>query len=226
MRRRFETNPPTDYFESKFSTGLFDAAALYAAAATADIASMQDEISLDPYLRFLALMTAYQNGDYIDEIWVTASEQRLAAKQGLWFETMAWDNDDLFSECHYSGQFAFVDPNALVYCAEATIDHLLLADPAIYTRYVDILEDLLLREVPPERVDAAADATEAAILPILARDGVSAAMVRLVEENPEAIDPAEAQRDVSAKLADLRDSYRSRHAELLARIAAYRGASL
>lgn len=225
MRRRFETNPPADYFESKFSTGLFDAAALYSTAAAADIAAMQDEVSLDPYLRFLALMTAYQNGDYIDEIWVTASEQRLGAEQGLWFETMAWDNDDLFSECHYSGQFAFVDPNALVYCAEATIDHVLLGDPAIYNRYVDILEDLLLRQVPPERFDVAADATEAAILPMLSRDGVSAAMVRLIEDNPEAVEPAEAQRDVSAKLADLRNLYRSRHAELLARIATYRGAA-
>ncbi len=224
MRRRFETNPPADYFESKFSTGEFDAAELYASAASS-LANLEEQIDLDRYLRFLALMTAYQNGDYIDEIWVAASEQRLSGDTvGLWFETMAWDNDDLFSECHYSGQFAFVDPNELVYCAEATIDHFLLADPVIYNRYVDSLEDVLEQWVPPDRFDEAANATEASILPLLAKEGVSAAMVRLVADNPAAIDPLEAQRDVSAKLETLRGQYRARHAMLLQRIEAYRGA--
>ena len=138
---------------------------------------------------------------------------------------MAWDNDDLFSDCHYEGRFAFVDPNDLVYCAEATIDHALLADPVVYSRYVDILEDVLRNRVPPERFDAATEATAGEILPILARDGVSAALVRLVEDNPGAVDPAEAQRDVSAKLEALRGLYRSRHGVLLERIGVYRGAN-
>ena len=223
MRRRFETNPPADYFESKFSTGAFDAPGIYSAAVS-EPATLDEHLSIEQYLRFLALMTAYQNGDYIDEIWLAASEQRVVGDSaGLWFETMAWDNDDLFSECHYEGRFAFEDPKGLVYCAEATIDHALLADPVLYSRYVDILEDVLRNRVPPERFDAATEATAAEILPILERDGVSAALVRLIEDNPAAADPAEAKRDVSAKLEALRGLYRSRHAVLLERIDAYRG---
>tara|TARA_R110002096_G_scaffold171490_4_gene344465 strand:+ start:84288 stop:86246 length:1959 start_codon:yes stop_codon:yes gene_type:complete len=225
MRRRFETNPPADYFESKYTTGFFDAPGTYSAAVS-EPATLHEHLNIEQYLRFLALMTAYQNGDYIDEIWVAASEQRVVGDSaGLWFETMAWDNDDLFSDCHYEGRFAFVDPNDLVYCAEATIDHALLADPVVYSRYVDILEDVLRNRVPPERFDAATEATAGEILPILARDGVSAALVRLVEDNPGAVDPAEAQRDVSAKLEALRGLYRSRHGVLLERIGVYRGAN-
>ena len=223
MRRRFNSNPPDDYFESKYSSGVYDAAAVYDDAAAGE--ELAEYIDLDQYLRFLALMTAYQNGDYIDEIWVVASEQGLAGgAPGLWFSMMAWDNDDLFSECHYSGNNAFVDSNGLIYCAEAAIDQFLLGNPTMYAHYVDVLEDVLLRQVPPERFDAAVATTELAIMPVLSKPGVSAAMVRLVNDNPAAVDPAEAKRDVAASLAQLRDAYRSRHALLLQRIAAYRGA--
>ncbi len=223
MRRRFNSNPPDDYFESKYSSGEYDAATIYDTAA-AD-ANLAEHIDLDQYLRFLALMTAYQNGDYIDEIWVVASEQGLAGgTPGLWFVMMAWDNDDLFSECHYSENHAFSDSYGLVYCAEATIDHFLLGDPILYAHYVDVLEDVLLRQVPPERFDTAVAATELAIMPVLARPGVSAAMVRLVNDNPGAVDPTEAARDVGASLDGLRNAYRARHALLLERIATYRGA--
>lgn len=224
MRRRFTTNPPEDFFENKFDTGGFDAAKLYAEVLE-DSSLMRERIDISQYLRFLALMTAYQNGDYIDEIWVVASEQRVPSDEpGLWFETMAWDNDDLFSECHYSGQFAFEDPNELVYCAEAAIDRTLLADPVLYDQYVDSLEQVLEELVTPERFDAAVLATEEAIMPILSRPGVSAAMVRLVADNPNATDPEEAKRDVAAKLDGLSAAYRARHAVLLQRIATYRGA--
>lgn len=224
MRRRFNTNPPEDFFESKFDTGVFGAAEQYAVA-TSDMSLLSKQVDLQQYLGFLALMTAYQNGDYIDEIWVTASEQRSADDTAnLWFETMAWDNDDLFSECHYTGKFAFEDDNELVYCAEAAIDHFLLSDAMVYSRYVDTLENLLLTQVTPERFEAALEATEEAIMPILSKPGVSAAMVRLVEDNPAAIDPDEAKREVMSKLENLRTLYRERHAGLLERIATYRGA--
>ncbi len=223
MRRRFNSNPPDDYFESKYSSGEYDAAAVYDSASAG--ANLTEYIDLEEYLRFLALMTAYQNGDYIDEIWVVASEQGLAGgTTGLWFQMMAWDNDDLFSECHYSGNHAFTDSYGLIYCAEAAIDHFLLGDPMMYAHYVDVLEDVLLRKVPPERFDVAVAATELAIMPLLSRPGVSAAMVRLVNDNPGAADPVEAARDVAASLVGLSDAYRARHTLLLERIAAYRGA--
>ncbi|MCP4448067.1 MAG: hypothetical protein GY811_22440 [Myxococcales bacterium] len=223
MRRRFNTNPPEDFFESKFDSGVFDAADLYARASS-NVTLLAEQIDVEQYLRFLALMTAYQNGDFIDEIWVTASEQRLSDDTaGLWFETMAWDNDDLFSECHYNGRFAFADSNELVYCAEAAIDYSLLGDAEVYAHYVDVLE-AVLQEVTPERFDAAVGNTEQAIMPILSRPGVSAAMVRLVADNPEAIEPGEAQRDVAVKLGELSSQYRARHAVLLERISSYREA--
>ncbi len=223
MRRRFISSPPEEFFESKFDTGEFDAETMYGAASS-DKTSLAEQIDLEQYLHFLALMTAYQNGDYIDEIWVVASEQRLADDTAsLWFETMAWDNDDLFSECHYTGRFAFVDENELVYCAEAAIDSALLSDPILYSRYVDVLESVLEEHVTPDRFDAAVDATEVAIMPILSKAGVSAAMVRLIADNPGAIDPEEAKRDVAAKLESLRSQYRQRHSLLLDRISAYRG---
>ncbi len=215
MRRNFNGD---DSLESTYDSEKYDAIGIYDDATTT-LEGLAEHIDLEQYLRHLALMTAYRNGDYVDEVWVRASEQGLGSGQlGLWFEFMAWDNDDLFSACHSGGSNAYSDPNGLAYCAEASLDWLLLGDAEMYARYVDVLEELLLNLVPPERFDAAANATEQAIMPLLSRLGVSAAMVQLDD------DPVQAKQDVTASLAELRGAYRSRHALLLQRISAYRDA--
>ena len=135
---------------------------------------------------------------------------------------MGWDVDDVFSLCHHEGQFAFDDPNQLVYCAEAPIDQLLFADPHLYARYVDSLEELLVDFLTVERFGEALDRTAADLLPFFERSEICGAMVELLAANPAAIEPAEARRDIEAALAALAQTYGARRELLLERIAAYR----
>jgi hypothetical protein len=229
LRRRFA--PPDDRVEVEKSIG--DPAA--AAGAWTDfqaslvglggeelLAAASERIELDQYLTWLAMMSAFGNGDYVDEVWLTATEAR-AAGGGLrdHWEFTAWDNDDLFSNCHYSGNHAVPDPNQLAYCAEGNIDEVLLVDPMMYARYVDRLDELLSR-LTPERLQDALDRTGAELLPWFERPEICAAMTELVQDNPGASDPAEAQRDLREHLAALRDQYESRRTLLFDRIEAYR----
>lgn len=220
MRRRFDV--PDDLFEVKYTEGDSSPEASYARVIEG-AARLEDHLDLEQYLRFLATMSAFKNGDYIDEIWIRGTETlNVNAMVDSYFSMMAWDNDDLFSECHYSGQHAFVDPHELAYCAEADIDARLLSDPIMYERFVDILEKLLTDDLTPERFDQALQATSTAIMPFLDRPGLSAALVRLVDDNPAAVDPQEAKRDVREHLDSLASSYRARRDLLLARIQSYR----
>jgi hypothetical protein len=225
MRRRYTGSGPsfaTTFMETKYGDPTLGLDALYKSVST-DLAAMPQHMDVDQYLRFLALMTAYQNGDHVDEIFVTGVEQTPpGGPPSTWFSITAWDNDDLFSDCHNSGSFAYADPNELVYCAEADTDYMLMADPEMYARYVDILEDLLLNRVTPADFEAAVQNTSDALMPLLAKPGISAAMVEMLEDNPAAADPDVAQADVQAHLDELVANYTARHALLLERIDTYR----
>lgn len=210
-------------FEVKYGSETDPFYSLYENASE-DLGVVDEVIDLDQYLRFLALMTAYRNGDHIDEIFMTAVEQ--ASPDGpptSWFTMSGWDNDDLFSDCHFGGVNAFDDRNGLIYCAESSLDHMLMSDPVMYDRYVDTLETLLLDEVPPARFDEALDVTEAALLPFLADPAIAEAMIEIQWDNPGASDPAIAQQDVQEHLDEMSALYAARHQLLLDRIAIYRG---
>ncbi len=233
MRRSF--NKPNTYFEVKYAADGDDAAAITAFAdfyaglaglAGAELAlALGARLDLDSYLRWVALMTAYENGDYVDEMLVMSADQLEDGILVDWFEPMGWDNDDLFSPCHYDGTVAVSDDYELVYCAESELDHLMFVDPVIYARYVDILEELLTEQVTSARFDAAVEYTAARILPYFERADICAAMTRFIAANPGATDPVEAQRDIRARLDELKSNYAARRELLLERITTYRGGS-
>jgi hypothetical protein len=231
MRRRFD--PPEDRMEVEKTGGSADAAIAAWEEFLSGLGDLEgdeleaaaaERLDLDRYLDWLALMTSLGNGDYVDEVWMTASDALGddGAVRPHWAVT-GWDCDDLFDTCHYAGSYAFVDPNELFYCSEGRIDQVLLGDPVLYARAVDELETLL-EEVTPDVLQAALDATAAGLLPYFERADICAAMGELLDDNPGAIDPEEAQRDIREHLELLHDSYAARRATLLDRIAAYRAA--
>ncbi len=225
LRRRDDA--PGDHMEVEKSRGDPAAASgawntfeqsLTAYAGDELLAAAGERIDLDRYFAWLALMTALENGDYIDEVLVTATDARSAAGDVPEYWTFtAWDNDDLFSTCHHGGQFAIMDPNQLLYCVEADIDKLLLADPVVYARYAQVMGELLDR-LTPDRMQAALDATGAALLPYFERPEICAAMTELVSANPGASEPAEAQRDLREHLDLLHDDYETRRVLLRNRL--------
>ena len=231
LRRRIA--PPDDYVEVKWARNGDNQAAIdamdgfiteiSALSGTQLEAAMEARIDVDQYLTFIAAQTIWHNGDYVDEaFYVSTDTLDATGTAGDFYETMGWDADDLFSDCHYGGNYAFVDPNQIAYCAEAAIDLVILGDALMYGRYVDKVEELLLTRLTIADFSAALETTRADILPWFARADICAAMVRLLQENPGAIDPAVAQADISWSIDNLDNAFASRHALLLARIAAYR----
>lgn len=232
LRRRF--SPPDDYVEVKWARNDDDQAAIDAMNAFiaslegltgADLeAALAARIDVDQYLTFIATQTIWRNGDYVDEaFYVSTDTLDATGVADDFFETMGWDADDLFSGCHYGGDHAFVDSNQIAYCAEATIDHIILGDALLYDRYVDKVEQLLTSGLTIADFSAALEQTRADILPWFERADICAASVKLLEANPGATDPEVAQADISNAIDNLDAAFTNRHALLLSRIATYRG---
>jgi len=234
LRRRFNAGDDRTLAEVKYSrSGDVDAVAAFDALLT-DIAglagaeleaALQDRLDLDGYLRMLAFNSLLHNGDNVDEVWLMSSD-RLRADGGVgdWFTFMAWDPDDVFAGCHYSGNLAFPDAFAISYCAEAELDDLILGDPVLYRRYATALEELML-DVTGERFRAELDVTRDALLQYMRRPGIAAAMVKLIEANPDAADPEVAEAEVLGALDSLQSAFEQRAALLRSRLDDYWEAS-
>ena len=185
-------------------------------------AAVEEQLDLERYLRWIALMSAFQNGDFVDELIFVSTEQW--GDDGMikdWYEPMGWDNDDLFSECHFNGKNAIEDPYGLLYCVESPFDHLIFRDPHIYGRYVDVLTEVLTERASPSIFLEAVGRTTSDIIPLLQRAEIVAAMTELIESDPEAVDPDVAMATVDLALNDLSNRYSTRNQQMLDRIAAY-----
>lgn len=225
LRRRFD--PPDDYVEVEKARGEPAAAKdawnrfqkrLESLSGDDLLAAAEERIDLDGYLTWVALMTALRNGDYVDELLLTATDARAAGGEVReHWDFSGWDNDDLFTDCHYGGGHSMVDPNQLLYCVEGNLDEILLADPVVYARYVERLSDVLTW-LTPERMQEALDRTGAELLPFFERPEICQAMTELVDDNPGADQPAEAQRDIREHLDLTRDEYETRRTLLEGRI--------
>ena len=110
--------------------------------------ALSARLDLDGYLRWLAVMTFFQNGDYVDEVFFYASDEA-----GAWyFRNFGWDCDDLFAPCHGAGEHAMADPHELLYCLEGNLDRALFVAPDIYARFVELLRGLMADELATDRV--------------------------------------------------------------------------
>ena len=183
-------------------------------------------MDLDAYLRWLAFNTTIQSGDYIDELWLFATDSLAADGTTVGrFGVIGWDPDDMRTPCHYSGAFAVVDPWGLLYCTESVLDHAIFDAPAVYGRYVEVLDDVLDGVLSAEAVAETLATVADQVLPWLESSAITAAMVELVARTPKAVDPAVAASEVRLALDVLEDNLAARRETLQKRIAAYRAAS-
>lgn len=230
IRRRFD--PGESPSELKYpSTGTIDgpAGAAYFALAKAGgdfagealLAEMNRRMDFDQFLRILAFQTLMGNGDYVDEMIFYSTEAVRNGEKLEWFQVMAWDMDDLFSACHHSGKHAMEDPHEILYCAEGNIEKAVMIDPAVYARFVWLLEELMNERITADVVDSGLDQTAAALLPFFDDPAVCKAMTVLIKSNPEAVDPAVAKADILAHMDTLRGQYAARRDKLATRIKAY-----
>lgn len=152
-------------------------------ASADDIAKLEQRLDLDHYLTWIALAVLLQNGDYVDEVFFEGALE--AGASDPYYRILAWDPDDLWSECHRHGNAAIPDEHGIMYCVEADIDHVLFADPVVYDRFVTILEGLL-DVYTIERLTAEMAIVRDDLFAAVGDDATAAAMLELVAEHAEA----------------------------------------
>lgn len=185
------------------------------------LAWLEQAMDLDQYLGWIALMSALESGDFIDEVYFVSSEVTGPdASPADYFSVSAWDQDDIFSSCHKDGINAIVDPHGLLNCVEGRLDHAIFDAPAIYKRYAKALAQTVAW-LDQATFDAAVHASEDRVLEILVRDEARAAMVELLADEPGAIAYEVAEEQVLARGAELRKRFAKRRDLLIQRLADY-----
>ncbi|KIG17327.1 hypothetical protein DB30_03384 [Enhygromyxa salina] len=183
---------------------------------------LEASMDLEQYLRWIALMSLLESGDYVDEVYFMSTD--VTGEPGMtrdYFSISTWDQDDIFSPCHNNGDFAIQDPHELLYCSEGRLDYAIFAEPAVYDRFVDTLEQTL-EWLDQARFNAATELSVDALLARLGGEPARAAMIELLSENPDAIGFGVVEDEVQAKAGALQAAYAARRALVAERIAAYR----
>ena len=129
------------------------------------LTSLDDSLDVTGYLRWLALMTWVESGDYVDELWLFASNESGRHR----FKVHAWDPDDSFESCHHGGVDAIKD-FAFLYCAEGAIDRVLLRNEAMLHRYIDNINYVLRYGLTEHELRGVVDYQEREIRRLMVKD--------------------------------------------------------
>ncbi len=173
------------------------------------VAFLEEHLQLDAYLRWLAVNSLLENGDFIDEAFFAGS----AEGSGERFRVSAWDNDDLWSACHAEGLRAIVDRCGLTYCTEAEVDQALLRSEDVYRRYRRALEEVLAT-LTPEHLTGVMEGVQTELFGVLDTDETAAAGLEMVRDNP-ALATVDAQRlDITLTMMRMLEVTENRRAVL------------
>lgn len=164
---------------------------------------LSERLNLSQYLTWIAGNTLIHNGDYIDEVWLYALDGQDMKGDRRWhYQVIAWDMDDLFSECHYGGRYAVDVLEGLLYCTESILDHAIFGNKSVQNLYISVLKSVLSQVHDDHIIQWQARIQEG--LSILLQDPqVSAAMIELQRIDPQASSPQVAQRLVNNLLDEL-----------------------
>lgn len=193
------------------------------AALTGDplIAALRNQLDLDQYLRYLGSQSIFRSGDYIDELFLSGAEQ--ADGRGAITETyrfMAWDPEG-YTTCHGGGALAYMDANNMAYCAEARLDHKILADPKVYALFVAKIETALNTTLTRERMLGAVTEIKNTLQSWLTVPEICAAMTELKSINAGSADCAVARTVIQQRADAIMAGYDARRTYLQMQLAAY-----
>lgn len=169
--------------------------------------ALRRRLDYDQYLRWLAVNSALENGDYVDEVFFYDGAPAPGDHEAPWFSVMAWDYDDIFEPCHVGGPIA----EPLLFCAESALDRPVRDDPAVRAVYAEVLSALLDGPLSEAAYAALLEASLAELGPLLADPEVGAVMF------PGEVDAVAAAR---AHAAELRERAAARRAALRRLLAA------
>ena len=175
-------------------------------------------IDLEGYLRWMALMTWVESGDYVDELWLYASNENDGKHR---FKVHAWDPDDSFESCHHGGEDAIVGLGNLLYCAEGAIDRVLVRSESMRAHYIKILNELLRDRLNERALREIVDAQEGQIRRLLNDDDTALGLLELREIEPSIDSATEAVSEIIGSLRYYRDVINFRRRSLLRDAEAY-----
>jgi hypothetical protein len=136
------------------------------------LSELQRRMMYDQYLLLVAYNSVMANGDNIDEVYFydrSAPPNRPEAVSPF-FSVMAWDQDEIFRNCHTPAPLA----EPLTNCSESGLERLMVRNPSIHALYVTQLRRLLEGPASAESVDRVVSRAAAELGVYLARPGVSA----------------------------------------------------
>ncbi len=153
------------------------------------------------YLRWLAVNSLLENGDYIDEVYFYDGAPRPASTpgDGPFFRPLAWDYDDIFKNCHTPRPLS----EPLFYCAEGGLDRATRDTPKARIQYVAVLRELMASSFAPSEFAKRVDRVRDEMAIYLDRPGVREVMTR--EAGPP---------DVEAGAVEMKSRQAARHAAL------------
>jgi hypothetical protein len=186
--------------------------------------ALSSRLDFDAYLRWMAITTYLQCGDYVDETFFYASAELGTPGSGHYFRNLGWDTDDLFTSCHHRGEFAYVDPYDIVYCAEGFLDRALFVSDDVYARFIGELERLMTGSFPPDTVREVARDVREALFRLLQDEDVCAAMIEIAAAHAEATSCEHVRSLIAADMESFEQMTRDRAALLQGKIAAWRAA--
>ena len=157
---------------------------------------LNDLIDVEGYLRWMALMTLVESGDYVDELWLYASNESGKHR----FKVHAWDPDDSFESCHHDGEDAIIGLGDLLYCAEGAIDHVLVRSKDMRARYIKTLNEILREGLTEQALGEIVDAQEQQIRRLLTDDDTALGLLELREIEPSIDSAAEAVTEIIGSL--------------------------
>lgn len=165
---------------------------------------LRERLDLDSYLQWMSVNTYLKNGDYIDEVFFYAVYER-----GEWYWRIhGWDQDDLFGDCPDSGDYAYEDPDELLYCSEARLDKSIYDTPALCADFVSALDLLIEKDLPSAVIANQLDTVRDELFQLLSDKEDCAAMTEVGETTCDAlrasiqISMAEFLEDLRVKLGD------------------------
>ena len=101
--------------------------------------SLDSQIDMDQYMRWLAFNYLTRNGDYTDEIYlyIDPADDR--------FRIIPWDYDDVFSKQPHEGNESrrSVPGGKFIFSSEDLLDRVIITDNYLYDKYLEQLIDVI-----------------------------------------------------------------------------------
>jgi hypothetical protein len=135
--------------------------------------TLASKMNIKRYMRWLAMHTIMQNGDYSDEVYFYATVNE---KNDIYWDIMGHDLDGLFDGPHLGLYNTILRRNevkrSLLWSLEEKLDRKINKSPYLYAKFKEELNDLLQNSITAEFIQASTEELKNDILPYLTKENL------------------------------------------------------